>query len=79
MRLTNFNASVDFSLSDLFKKNKDKKTSGSFPECRIAQHMQGNNEMFLQVGTASQISRMAPEHTVEVLSMVILSSMCHGL
>ncbi len=29
MRLTNFSTSVDFSLSDLFKKNKDKNTTGS--------------------------------------------------
>jgi uncharacterized Rmd1/YagE family protein len=42
MRLTNFSTSVDFSLSDLFKKNKDKTTSGSNASQAGYQGVQGN-------------------------------------
>jgi hypothetical protein len=42
MRLTNFSTSVDFSLSDLFKKSKDKSTSGSNASQAGYQGVQGN-------------------------------------
>jgi hypothetical protein len=42
MRLTNFSTSVDLSVSDLFKKNKDKTTSGSNASQAGYQGVQGN-------------------------------------
>jgi len=42
MRLTNFSTSVDFSLSDLFKKSKDKSASGSNASQAGYQGVQGN-------------------------------------
>jgi hypothetical protein len=42
MRLTNFSTSLDFSLSDLFKKSKDKSTSGSNASQAGYQGVQGN-------------------------------------
>ena len=42
MRLTNFSTSVDFSLSDLFRKNKDKSASGSNASQAGYQGVQGS-------------------------------------
>jgi hypothetical protein len=42
MRLTNFSTSLDFSLSDLFKKSKDKSASGSNASQAGYQGVQGN-------------------------------------
>ena len=46
MRLTNFSTSLDFSLSDLFKKNKEKKNQNTgTSQSGVNQGIQGNNEM----------------------------------
>jgi lipopolysaccharide assembly outer membrane protein LptD (OstA) len=45
MRLTNFSTSVDFSLSDLLKKNKDKSTGTNGSQNAGYQGVQGNTGM----------------------------------
>jgi hypothetical protein len=54
MRLNTFNASVDFSLSELLKGNKEKKntTAAAPAQNALAQGFSGNNEM--QTGAMSQ-------------------------
>jgi hypothetical protein len=45
MRLTNFNAGIDFSLSDLFKKSKDRDKNSSASNSTSGYGSQGNNQV----------------------------------